>query len=64
MTTIEILVVVKPLLINGENPEMDNAQEDLNHLQRLSKEGSINGVCNSLNCNYNLKMKLQSRGRR
>lgn len=23
------MVVVKPSLINGENPEMDNAQEDL-----------------------------------
>jgi len=55
-----ILGHTKSLLINGETPEEDNAQQASESCAAATTERRDPYVgCNSLFCNYNLKKKLQ-----
>jgi len=54
-------VVLKLSLINGENPEVDNAQEPQKGLATTKREGLLKRVCNSLNTTYNFIMKVVNR---
>nr|DAF55386.1 MAG TPA: hypothetical protein [virus sp. ctoC338]DAG32577.1 MAG TPA: hypothetical protein [Caudoviricetes sp.] len=55
------------MLINGENQEIGNAQEGIFPPATTEHKGLYgirHKVCNSLDCNYNLIMKLQRVGQR